>query len=137
MAGTVNRSGGDRKSMGPDEFPHDGLPQKPSGLGRSEAIVWKTLMGQIPHELLRAIDSYQLSVLCSLICRERVLAKICRDDPSDHQSGRAYMQTTQQIGRLSVAFGLSPIDRRRIRLEPNEQEESVFNSLLARMSGAN
>lgn len=136
MAGTA-RSGGDRRSKGPDEYPRDGMPKKPSGLGRAESAVWKALLSQIPHDILRSVDEYQLSILCSLICRERVLAKVCRDDPTDHPSGRAYAQTCQAIGRLSVAFGLSPIDRRRIRLEPDEQEESVFNSLLARMSGAN
>jgi phage terminase small subunit len=118
MASTT-RNGGNRTS-GQDNFPVDGMPSRPSDWGKEESAVWTKLMSQIPAELLRSNDAYQLKILCELIVREARLAKLLRDDATDLPTNRAHLQVAQQISRLSAMYGLSPIDRRRIRLQPQE-----------------
>jgi phage terminase small subunit len=123
MAST-SRCGGNRTASD-DNFPIDGLPSRPSDWGKAENEVWTKLMAQIPHELLRTADSYQLAILCDLIVRERKLAKLVRDDVADLPTNRAHLQVSQQISRLSAMFGLSPIDRRRIRLNPQSPTDEA------------
>lgn len=135
MPGTQNRSGGDRRSRLPDCFPLDGPPNKPNDLSPQESILWDEILGCIPPEILRKNDAYQLAVLVRLIEREKTLSQALRDDPADLPTGRAHLQTVAAIGRLSAAFGLSPIDRRRIVIEAEPEEESVFSELLSRMGG--
>lgn len=123
MPGT-SRSGGNRTS-GEDNFPQTGLPSRPTDWRKDESEVWTHLINQIPHELLRAVDSYQLKILCELIVREKALAKLLRDDPTDLPVNRAHLQVAQQISKLSAMFGLSPIDRRRIRLQPQVPDDDA------------
>lgn len=126
MAGT-SRSGGNRTSSD-DNFPQTGLPEMPKEFrrrGSEEGKIWKRLMGEIPAELLRKIDAYQIRVLCSLIAREATLATQCQMDPADLQMNRAHLAVVSQIARLSAMFGLSPIDRRRIRMRPPEVQSDA------------
>jgi len=134
MAGS-SRSGGNRTSSD-DNFPIDGLPAKPANWGRDEGAVWAQLLRQIPAELLRRVDAFQLKILCELVVRETHLAAACRVDPLSTAMTRSHLQTAQQIGRLSAMFGLSPIDRRRIRLEPTSEGDSVVSDLMDRLRGS-
>jgi len=124
---STTRNGGNRTS-GQDNFPIDGLPSRPNDWGKNEkaeSTAWTHLLNQIPAELLRSNDTYQLRILCELIVRERKLAKMLRDDATDLPTNRAHLQVAQQISRLSAMYGLSPIDRRRIRLEPQKPDDDA------------
>lgn len=120
----TSRSGGNRTASD-DNFPFDGVPSRPSPWGKEENEVWTTLLAQIPPELLRRSDAYQLKILCELIVRERKLAEQCRMDALDHKANRSHLQVSQHICRLSTMFGLSPIDRRRIRLQPQKPQDDA------------
>lgn len=136
MPGTT-RSGGDRRSKGEDPFPQDGKPQPPKGLSAAERRAWDEMLAFLPPVILRRVDAVQLAILVRLIIRERALGDVCRRDPADLPASRAHLGVVQAISRLSVQFGLSPADRRRIRIDQPVEEESVFSELLARMSGKN
>lgn len=132
MAGKKGRSGGNRVA-GSDPFPQDGLPKPPSSLEKDEIDVWEEIVRMVPPIMLRRADKYQLGVLCRLICTEKALGKIVRDDPADSPVVRTYLATCQSISRLSSQFGLSPVDRQRLRLPvASEEQETGFEQLLAR-----
>jgi hypothetical protein len=123
MPGT-SRSGGNRTTSD-DNFPQDGLPSRPNDFTPELNQVWNSLLEQIPHELLRRVDGYQLGILCEFIIRERKLAAACRDDLTDDKLLRAHLQAAQHVAKLSAMYGLSPIDRRRIRLLPTKVEDEI------------
>lgn len=115
MPGTAGRSGGDRKSSGADGFPVS-LPSMPPGMQKEEQAIWHALLDQIPTELLRGIDTYQLQVLCRCVIDARKLHKDWTNS-QDLKSLRMCRQTEQHISRLSAQFGLSPSDRKRLQFE--------------------
>ena len=90
---------------------------------KEEAVVWNSLMSQIPVSLLRRADAYQLQILCECVVRREAYAKMLQMDPEDFKAHRAYIQTVQHIAKLSTQFGLSPIDRRRIRMDEQPEDE--------------
>lgn len=118
----TNRSGGDRVANGSDSFPHDGLPSRPTDLTKDENKIWTQLMSQIPNDLLRRVDSHNLKTVCELIALKDRLGKAMKADPQDMRIVAKYLSTCQQINRLSSQYGLSPIDRRRMKLEKQEEE---------------
>lgn len=119
----TNRSGGDRVANGQDSFPQDGLPSRPMDLAKDEMEVWSQLIDQIPNDLLRRVDAHNLKTICELICLKDRLGKSMKSDPEDMRYVAKYLSACQQINRLSGQYGLSPIDRRRMKLEPQEAEE--------------
>ena len=121
MPGT-SRSGGDRVANGSDTFPKDGLPSRPASFSVAENEYWTTLLDQIPNDLLRRVDSHQLRTLCECMALRDRLYKVLADDPLDKTVFSHYIRTVQQIQRLSPVFGLGPIDRRRMKIEQQEQE---------------
>ena len=120
MGGT--RSGGDRVANGCDTFPQDGLPSRPVRVMTVDEY-WTQLLDQIPNDLLRRVDVHQIRTLCECMALRDRLYKTLSDDPLDKTVFSHYMRTVQQIQRLSPVFGLGPIDRRRMKLEPQEAEE--------------
>lgn len=138
MAGKKGRSGGNRVAKD-DPFPLDGMPSIADGASEAEKATFRELLAAIPQEMLRKVDKHQLSMLARLICTERKLGKLVADDPEDARTVRAYLAVCQQVGRVSSLYGLSPVDRQRLRLggSGGDQEESGFGALLARASGVN
>lgn len=64
-------------------------------------------------------------ILSELLDLSDALAAVVSSDPSDLKTGRALIQTAQQIHRLSAAYGLNPQDRARLKL-PSDQEPDDF-----------
>lgn len=127
--------GGNRVS-GDDPFPADSGPIRPKSLDSDENRYWTLLIEQIPERLLRSADAHQLASLVALLAMRDRLAILIKSDPSDLKSGRLFIQTIQAVGKLSVAFGLAPIDRQRLRIGFEvEEEEDPFEELIARMKG--
>lgn len=126
MSGT-SRSGGDRVANGDDTFPHDGLPSRPVRFSKDENEYWTTLLSQIPNELLRRVDSHQLSTLCECMALRDMLYPQVKADLLDKALFSHYMRAVQQIQRLSPVFGLGPIDRRRMKLAQPQEEESEWD----------
>lgn len=122
MAGT-SRSGGDRVANGTDTFPKDGLPSRPMAFTEAENEYWTLLLSQIPNELLRRVDAHQLRTLCECMAlRDRLYVSVKRD-PHDKLAFSHYIRTVQQIQKLSPVFGLGPLDRRRMKIETQQEEE--------------
>jgi len=118
----TNRSGGDRVANGADSFPKDGLPSRPIDLTKEENQIWTDLMNQIPNDLLRRVDSHNLKTVCELIALKDRLGLSMKNDPEDMRIVAKYLSTCQQINRLSSQYGLSPIDRRRMKLDAKDEE---------------
>jgi hypothetical protein len=112
----TNRSGGDRVANGEDTFPRDGLPSRPMDLTKDQSQIWSDLMSQLPNEILRRVDSHNLKTMVILLWTRDQLAKVVTGDPQDLRSIAKLVSVSQQINRLSGQYGLSPIDRRRMKL---------------------
>ena len=128
-------SGGDR-TLGRDGFEMDGLPSMPKRLNEQEQAIWGQLLEQLPPTLLRKIDTHQLATLVELLAMKDRLAGFVKADATDLKSTRLYIQTSQQINRLSAMFGLDPVSRARLKLpldmvDPNDP----FAMFLERRSG--
>jgi phage terminase small subunit len=120
----TSRSGGDRVANGIDAFPKDGLPSRPMDLTKEQNEIWTTLMSQIPNELLRRVDVHNLKTMVQLIAKRDELGKQMFSD-SDLRIVSKYLNIAQAITRLSSQYGLSPIDRRRMKLEQPEEEDDI------------
>lgn len=123
MPGTPARSGGNRQ-VGGDPTPDDGGPIKPITLTESASSKWDDLLGQLPSGILRKVDCHQLGLLAELLAQAEQLAALIANDPADEKSRRLYLGTCDRITRLSPAFGLSPTDRRRAKLETEKPDPS-------------
>lgn len=122
----TSRSGGDRVANGTDSFPQDGLPSRPGSFTAAENGYWTALLDQIPNELLRRVDVHQLRSLCELMSYRDVIWEKLKLEPLNKTVYSHYLRTVQQICRLSVVFGLGPLDRRRMKIdipEPDGEDE--------------
>ncbi len=126
---------GGNRVAGDDQFPLDGQPIPSKGWDSEHLQQWNDLLSLIPSDMLRRIDRYLLWSLVDLIVRERKMAEALRADPMDQKLARTHLVTVQQVIRLSGHFGLSPIDRQRLRLsfKPVEEEDLV-GEFLERLS---
>ncbi|MFN5229347.1 MAG: hypothetical protein ACK42H_23435 [Planctomycetota bacterium] len=122
MAGTQGRSGGDRSIDIRDATQEDGGPIKPT-LDKDVSDKWDLLVEQLPKKSLRKIDQHELKLLAELLVFSDKLAEAIRKDPSDHKSGRLFLNTCDRIHRMSASFGLNPGDRKRLRLSTDTEEE--------------
>ena len=129
--------GGNRVSAD-DPFDPDGPPSRPKSLDEAENRYWTLLSEQIPERLLRRVDAHQLENLVNLLAMRDRIARAIKDDPGDLKSGRLFLQVVAQIGKLSVLFGLSPIDRQRLRIksEPTADDNVAVQYLKDLMSGS-
>lgn len=130
MVGIPGRSGGNRKDTGAEKTANDGGPLKPlmpDTVGRK----WDQMVEQLPAGSLRKIDGHELRILAELLAMADGLSEACRLDPSDHKTARVYLNVVGQVHRLSASFGLNPADRKRLAIEP-EQEESALSLMLKR-----
>ena len=128
MVGMSGRSGGDR-SFGNDLSTEDGLPKKPK-LCAKVSKKWDQLIEQLPKKALRRIDGHELKLLAELLAHSDSLAEVIRKDPSDHASGRLFLNYCDRIHRLSASFGLNPGDRKRLSLAVHEVEDDPFQRWL-------
>lgn len=131
MVGTPGRSGATPKSSGMDVSHNDGPPIKPA-MSEAAAAKWDALLGQLQRDALRKIDQHQLKILSELLAKFDVLSE---SDPGDLAAGRLLLSVAQHVYRLSAAFGLSPSDRMRLKVEPKQVEDDPFSELLERMQG--
>ena len=124
------RSGGNR-ALGIDASPTDNGPLKPSDLAPDVEAVWDELRTQIPSGVLRSADAHQLRTLAELIVQSNALSAAAIKDPSEPRLTRIWLGVADQIRKLSALFGLSPMDRQRLKIEP-ETEPDEFQKMLAR-----
>ena len=126
--------GGDRSPGGGDISPKDRGPAKPHDLEEAVSETWDDLMEQIAKNVLRSADVHLLRTLSQLIVQGRRLAVAALADPSDAKLTRSWLAVADQIRKLSMLFGLSPADRQRLKIEPDE-EPSELQLMIARRSG--
>ena len=125
MAGSISRSGGDRKSIGVDSTPKDTGPKKPL-LPTEVSQKWDQLIEQLPAKSLRRIDGFELKLLSELLAMADQLAKVTHEDPADHRSAKLFLNVADRIHRMSAAFGLTPSDRKRLSFDVGEEEPDAF-----------
>jgi hypothetical protein len=124
-------SGGDR-SLKPDGTKADGLPVKPSDIG-SASDAWDELLATIEPGILRRVDALHLRHLAELVTHSRSLAAAAMSDPTDAKKTRSWLAVVDQVRKLGGLFGLSPVDRSRLKIEPVENDEpDEFQQWLAR-----
>lgn len=131
MPGTIGRSGGDRRLFA-DSTQQDGLPEEPAGLCEAARRKWQQLLQEIPAEHLRKVDQHLLKQLAVLLTEADRLNERITADPMDDRGRRLYLQTCDRISRFSASFGLTPLDRRRARIEnePVSNDEQQFAAWL-------
>ncbi len=135
MVGIPHRSGGNRSTLGADPAPRDAGPVADGSLTDAERDTFFELVSRLPTGVLRAVDSYQLAALTRLIERERWVAVAVANDPENLQLARLQIGIISQLSRCSAMFGLSPADRRRLSLSPDESAEpNPLDDIMARMS---
>jgi hypothetical protein len=127
-----HHSGGDR-SLGTDATKADGLPIKPSDLGAATAA-WDELLATIEPGILRRVDALQLRNLAELVTYSKSLAAAAMSDPTDAKKTRSWLAVVDQVRKLGGLFGLSPIDRCRLKIDPSSNEPDAFDEWLARRS---
>jgi len=127
-----HHSGGDR-SLGTDATKADGLPIKPSDLGAA-AAAWDELLATIEPGILRRVDALQLRNLAELVTYSKSLAAAAMSDPTDAKKTRSWLAVVDQVRKLGGLFGLSPIDRCRLKIDPSSNEPDAFDEWLARRS---
>jgi len=127
-----HHSGGDR-SLGTDATKADGLPIKPSDLGAATAA-WDELLATIEPGVLRRVDALQLRNLAELVTYSKSLAAAAMSDPTDAKKTRSWLAVVDQVRKLGGLFGLSPIDRCRLKIDPSSDEPDAFDEWLARRS---
>jgi hypothetical protein len=125
-----HHSGGDR-SLGTDATKADGLPIKPSDLGAATAA-WDELLATIEPGILRRVDALQLRNLAELVTYSKSLAAAAMCDPTDGKKTRSWLAVVDQVRKLGGLFGLSPMDRCRLKIEPINTEPDEFQEWLAR-----
>lgn len=134
MPGTPTRSGGNR-DLYVDTTRNDGPPQEPAGLSTEASNKWQELLGQLPTEALRQIDVHQLRLLCELLAQSDGLAQSIATDPANDKARRLFLATCDRVAKLSASFGLSPLDRKRSKLEPEPAVDDGFDAWLAKGPG--
>ena len=125
-----HHSGGDR-SLGTDGTKADGVPFKPSDLGAATAA-WDELLATIEPGILRRVDALQLRNLAELVTYSKSLAAAAMSDPTDGKKTRSWLAVVDQVRKLGGLFGLSPMDRCRLKIEPINTEPDEFQEWLAR-----
>lgn len=130
MAGVAGRSGGPREtSYGEDLTPRDDGPVKPPGLLERVEKQFDLLLKRLPAEALREIDSYLLAEMSTLLVGLEYLKNSWLADPADKEVRTAYMQSLEKLMQLSAKYGLTPADRKRIKLveaQPAEDDLKEF-----------
>lgn len=131
MAGQPGRSGGLRDNLyGHDLTPSDGGPVKPSGLLKKVSDEFDRLLKRLPVEALREVDSYLLVELATLIVGMEQLNTDWLANPSDKDIRTSYMQALDKIMQLSNKYGLTPADRKRIKIVDPKQPEDDLKEFL-------
>ena len=125
-----HHSGGDR-SLGTDGTTADGVPFKPSDLGAANAA-WDELLAMIEPGILRRVDALQLRNLAELVTYSKALSAAAMSDPTDAKKTRSWLAVVDQVRKLGGLFGLSPMDRCRLKIEPINTEPDEFQEWLAR-----
>lgn len=126
-------SGGDR-SLGIDKTKTDGLPAKPRDLGTATAA-WDELLAMLEPGILRRVDALQLRHLAELVTHSRSLAAAALSDPADPKKTRSWLAVIDQVRKLGALFGLSPMDRCRLKVDTASNESDEFTEWLARGTG--
>jgi phage terminase small subunit len=116
------RSGGD-KSLGQDNTTPDGPPEMPHSVSEAFETKWTSIVSQIDQNALRRIDGHALTMLCTLLVGADELQCQLRDDPTNAAARRFYLQSVDRVIRLSSMFGLSPVDRMRLKIEKKDESD--------------
>lgn len=127
MPGAKNRSGGNRVLSG-DRTRKDGMPELPSGESEQVVSKWRELIAHIDPGILRRADCHMLLSLCRLLVEADELTAVIASDPANDRLRRLRLAVVDRVSRLSPAFGLSPMDRARLKTDP---DHSAGNDALA------
>ena len=96
--------------------------------------MWDGLLEQIPEGILRSVDAIQLETLTKLIVQGRALSQMAMANPADVAGNRAWMSNADLVRKLSACFGLSPSDRKRLKIEPLPEPDEFSEMLKRRMA---
>ena len=112
--------------MSGTKFSH-GIPDKPQGLSTDESRYWDELIDQLPVAVLKQTDSRLLRELCSAVAIERRVAALTNeeDHPDRSQVLDIFFGAVGLVVEFSPMFGLTPKDRERMVIKPQEPDDFV------------
>lgn len=100
----------------------EGLPEQPPGMSDGAQRWWKFLLPEVQKlSVARKVDSVMFATLCVGLARmDRALiaseeAMFGSDDHKDAE--RMYHLAATEVRPLAAAFGLTPADRARLKIE--------------------
>ena len=100
-----------------------GAPEMPDDLDEDGIGLWQKIIETLPAEVLSELDSYGLADCCrwwSVMVR---CHRFVRDNPADKESISLLNTATNHFHKYSAKFGLSPVDRARLKSPPKQDDE--------------
>lgn len=107
---------------------YEGRPELPAWLAGDPiaAQAWDDFTGAIPATILRGADQPTLERMCHWYATWRRLVDEMRADPADHKVFIRLRAASDQLNKLVALFGLSPVDRQRLRIPKKSDDHEYF-----------
>jgi len=120
LAGTYRP---DRHGKRSDDIPAT-RPIKPRDIPKDAAKLWDALVPWlVQHGAVQAIDRTALELLCRLWALARASLAAAEATPLDKDARIAAVAYAARFESLAARFGLTPVDRARLVLNPPEVEQ--------------
>ena len=102
--------------------------KKPTGMSREASALWDKIVARYERsKMLTAQDAETLRVACETFSHWKRADATLRDDPTDASARTSFIQLAQAWRTFAAAFGLTPLDRQRLREPPMKEDESPLS----------
>lgn len=128
---------GDRHQNRTDTKIATGSPVKPNGLGVHAAKLWDCMVGSLNPEILAEVDQAPLIRICHLWQTWMECAAIIDAGDYDDKALRRYIQVGDQFDKLTARFGMSPVDRCKLKLNAEHGGEEFVDPIVRLIHGRN
>lgn len=104
-----------------------GEPERPPGLHPDAVRVWDLVTSElVPRGAAKRIDSPLLESLCWWWAEQVRLMRVVEADVGDWKARRGAAEATRMVLAIGSRFGLTPVDREKLRAEvAREAEPSI------------
>jgi phage terminase small subunit len=126
----------DRQGRRAEAMFRPGAPQQPPGFDDDAKRIWKMIVDQVPSEVLSTLDAFALEDCCrwySLLCKYH---QLLADDPLEEQLLKSANEASKNFKQYCAKFGLSPVDRARIKAPPPASDDIDPIAAIVKMTQA-